>query len=316
MTAVKVAEQDFKTESVAVATANLKAKAAADALQAAQFLIGEDKASQEKGRAEKELTEAKEKAETLKKYVGWAIKGAVFVAGLALAPEAVIPAAVAGAAGDLSEKSSEPEGGKEKKGGLPEGLGEKGAWVAEKAIDLWYSGDLAALGAKIAKASAEMQAAHSGYLNKNEMEKADTLAAALSFVTEKMEALKTKIIARRKAYIDLSIAAAGSAHGTPQQNQKLQAIISAIPACEAVVAASSNIVDLIQLPPYTKDSGIAMGMAANSGITKTVWGAAEFTDGLGVLRGYKLDFQSKTRLWNQRLKNANEVMIRLGKNRS
>jgi hypothetical protein len=311
MIAVKAAEQDVKAESLAVSAANLDAKSAGEAVAAARFLIEENKANVEKQRSEKELAEMKEKAESLKKYVGWAIKGVVFVAGLALAPEVVIPAAAAGAAGEVAEGGKE-----EKKGGLPEGLGEKGAWVAEKAIDFWYASDMASLGAKIAKLSAEMQKAHEGYLNMNEMSAVDKHAAALTHVSEKMWSLKKKITDRRKAYVNLAGAAAVASHGTPQQNQKLQGIIAAIPACEAVVAASSNIVDAIQEPPYTKDSGVALGMAMNSGVTNAVWGGVEFTENLGYLRGYKLAFQAKNRLWSERLKSANEILTRLGKNRA
>jgi hypothetical protein len=52
-----------------------------------------------------------------------------------------------------------------------------------------------------------------------------------------------------------------------QQTQKMQGIIMAIPACETVVTATSNIIDSIEDAPYTKQSGVAVGMAMNSGGT-------------------------------------------------
>ena len=316
LAALKAADHDFEADSAAVASANKAAKAAAEEAEAAHFLVEEQKAAEEKEKAEKELAEVKEKAEKVKKYIGWAIKGVTFVAGLVLAPEVTIPAAVAGGTqldlfpNDKPKEAAKPESG-EKKGGLPEGIGEKATWVAEKAVDFWYASDMAKASANITKAAADMRAAHKGYLNANELAKADALAAALDNVTKAIEKLKARIVKRRNAFREVARQAAAAAGGSPKQQQKLQGMIMAIPACEGVVASTSNILDSIEDVPYSRESGVAFGMAMNGGTDKA--GAAlSFTDSLGYLNGYKADFVVTKKLWSDRLANAKQILVRLG----
>ncbi len=319
--AFKASDHDFNAESANVDAANKAALAAANEAEAAHFLKEEAKAGEEKEHAEKELAEVKEKAESVKKYIGWAIKGITFVAGLALAPEVVIPAAAAEASTQLDlfppDKPATPEAGKEeKKGGLPEGAGEKATWVAEKAVDFWYASDLAKASAHLSAAIAAMKAAHAGYLDANELGKVNALASALSKVTAAVENLKSKIIRRRDAYRAIAREAAAAGGGTPKQQQKLQSVIMAIPACETVVTATSNILDSIEEVPYSKDSGIAAGMANASGNAVSTSGVKFFTESLGWLKGYKNEFHQTNKLWTERLVSARQILTQLGKDRA
>jgi hypothetical protein len=170
--------------------------------------------------------------------------------------------------------SAAPEGGKEgeKKGGLPEGLGENATWAAEKAIDFWYASDMAKASSKISQAAAAMKTAHKEYLNADELAKVEALASKLAEVSKAINSLKAKIVDRRNKYRKVAGELAKVAGGTPQQTQKMQAIINAIPACETVVVATSNIIDSIEDVPYTKPSGVAVGMAMNSGATNAAGG--------------------------------------------
>jgi hypothetical protein len=304
----KAVDQEFNKAASAVIGATAAAKSAGHEAEAAHLLIEEQKATEEKEKAEKELAEAKEKVEKVKKYVGYAIKGVAFVAGLVLAPEVAIPAAAAGAAGGAGKEE-------EKKGGLPEGAAEKATMAAEKAIDFWYAGDMAKAAANVASASAALKAAHSAYLKENEMAKVDALAGKLADVNTAMLELKAQINARRLAYREVATAAAAAIGGTPQQQQKIQAMINAIPACEAVVTSTSNIVDSIADVPYSQPSGVAFGMAFNS--SNAAAGAAlSFTDNLGYLRGYKATFRARNAFWNARLSSARQIMTRLGKDKA
>ena len=83
-----------------------------------------------------------------------------------------------------------------------------------------------------------------------------------------------------------------------------------------VVAATSNIVDLSHEPSYTRESGVALGVAANCSQNINLVDALQFVDTRGTLRGYRIGFQATNRLCEERLKSANEVMTRLGKNRA
>jgi len=320
MAAFKAADHDFKAESAGVQASIEQAHSAGHELEAANFLKEELKAGQEKQRAEAELAELKEKSEKVKKYLGWAIKGVTFVVGLALAPEVAIPAAVAEAAGGDSKADTKPAAPaapeaktEEKKGGLPEGAGEKATWAAEKAVDFWYAGGMSKISAKIREATAEMAAAHAGYIDQNQLAKADDLASSLDKVTEAMERLKAKVIVRRNTFRAIAQGAAAEGGGTQQQKQTLQGIIMAVPACETVVTATSNILDSIQDVPYTPQSGVGAGMAYNSGQTATVAAMESFSDVVSFLKGYKTEFQAKNKLWTDRLMSAKELLTALGK---
>jgi hypothetical protein len=59
-----------------------------------------------KSTPKKNSLKRKRRPRLVKKYVGWAIKGIVFVAGLAPAPEVVIPAAAIGRNGGSIGSSS------------------------------------------------------------------------------------------------------------------------------------------------------------------------------------------------------------------
>jgi hypothetical protein len=296
--------------------ANSEASAAAHRLTASNFVMAEVKADDDKAEAQDKKDEITAKIAAIKGYVDGAVKVVSFVAGALAAPEA---AAVGGLIqlGDQVGAYKPTDASPPTPGQAAAGTVKKGAdgaasgisMVAEKVLNYIYASDLNAQNANIAKATAAYRTARAGAAKESWLADCDELTGKLAGVHKSANLMKAALMERKTAYQALATAAATAGGGSQEQQDRIKALIMAIPVAKAVVAQTSNVLNAVNNEPVAgtgSQIGAHMSVAAKQA---TVLDMATY---YGHILGYRSEFQDHYNFWSARVTSLEGVIGKLG----
>jgi hypothetical protein len=288
--------------------AQLAASAAGHRAAASQFKVQQAEAEEKKEGAEDAKKSLTEKAETVKKYVEGALKLVGFIAGAVAAPEAV-------AAGGLivlgdqvgAYKPTDPSpGGSKVPGAIAKGAESSiASTVAEKLIGYVFESDIDAQENNIKSATAAYRTAHNGEAKEDWLAASDELASKLAGIKKTANDMKSKLMDRKGAYQKLADAAATAGGGSQADQDRMRALIMAIPVAKAVIAQSSNVLNVVNNnPEYNEASAIGFHMAMGAqGST-----AMDLMSYYGQILGYRDEFKQHFDFWTRRVTSLEGVI--------
>jgi len=189
-------------------------------------------------------------------------------------------------------------------------LKEGPTFLWELALDAATADDIAQIKQKITAAQAAKKTAQTKRLQANY----NAAVAGVQEATFKFEAaqsrLKGQLVARVRAY-DKAGEAARQAGGGGPGGRQIEAIISAIPRVETMVAKLTLVLETLGKnsddPVYTEASGIGYGMA----LYDQKWEAFDFPNVLSWLWKCRWMYGEQLQLWQGRLDNLHQVKTKL-----
>lgn len=285
---IDAAELDVLGQLKAIKRVVLESEQAGHTLQAASAGVAHLDAEGKKEQGEKELKAAKEKGEEMTAWIGRGLKVVALMSG-ALAPiviagEAVSAAADSGGGGVAGKVKSVAESGIT-------------STIAGKVVDLVNSGEIAAATKKIAEAEREMAAAKGQQVRETEQGAKKGFAASLIAVEEATIELKEKMKRREAALMAFGNAAAAAGGGSQREQDRMRALVQALPVVESVVATTDNIRAAIQLPAQSDEAGRGLNLSLYAGYGD----AQRFLHTVGLIKGYQERFTGVRDEWQQRL---------------
>jgi hypothetical protein len=121
--------------------------------------------------------------------------------------------------------------------------------------------------------------------------------------------MKAALMERKTAYQALATAAATAGGGSQEQQDRIKALIMAIPVAKAVVAQTSNVLNAVNNEPVAgtgSQIGAHMSVAAKQA---TVLDMATY---YGHILGYRSEFQDHYNFWSARVTSLEGVIGKLG----
>jgi hypothetical protein len=303
---IREADAELESALIKLAAGNDEAGAAGDAVLAARAAIDEEAAGDDRATAEADKAAIEKRIETIKAAVGISLD--VIATGATL----------------LGRVAPKPKGGGGKKrkgaakteedGGLSDAFAGVAAndlvsTVAEGVVSLFFRGELAAAQAAIDAAAAREEEAHDTKLSKLLSSALKHHSAALKEVQSGAKTVEARLARRRAEYLDLAQSAGRAGGGSNSERDRLSAMIAAIPLVDAAVAAAGAVSAKIVEPEYTREAGSGFGIARYHGFAST----GLFVQHLGVLQGYKIEFETETARWVRRRASLGAVIAQLEK---
>lgn len=292
------------------------ASEASHRLLASGFKMAEVKAEGDKADAEAKKAAITGKIATIKGYVDGAVKVVGFVAGAIAAPGAAVAGGViqlGEAAGTYTPNAAPAPTKAQAAGGAVKAGADTAAsgisMVAEKVLNYIYAADLNAASTAIEKATQAYRDARGQEATESWLADCDHLGAMLLGIVQAAGTMKMALMERKGAYQKLADAAAKAGGGTPDQQDRMKAMIMAIPVAKAVVAQASNVLNAVNNePPDDEASRIGAHMSVAAGQSTVL----EMGSRYGMLLGYRSEYKDRLEFWNARVQSLESVLGKMG----
>ncbi len=182
--------------------------------------------------------------------------------------------------------------------------------IANGVIDLVSESQLEAAKQKLAAAQQKMHDSRARELQER-LEGAKVGARGqINTLSAAMHALRKSLASRRAVYNEAGTAAGAAAGRGGQSNNRVAAMLAAIPLVETVVARMRSIYSRVKdaPPAYTREAGIGYGIA----LYHQSWAAWDLPSALGLIQNLQLYFGWGLADWEASLGQLQSVQERLG----
>jgi hypothetical protein len=176
-------------------------------------------------------------------------------------------------------------------------------FTVEQLIDASYEERIKAAKAQLEQSKREISKIAKDQARDNFIAAHEAFIGSLIGLETARAGLKTALDARKEAYRQLAESAGRASGGDRATQNRIRAVLEAIPVVERIVDRIQEIQKSFFIPAYSRDSGVGFDMAMNAYLNET----GKFAQAISMLKGGKAEFDDRLKHWTARLASLRKV---------